>query len=328
MGKELYNEMKKICSSSPLPCTILSVEKKENGQCGDIKYFAINEPFKRSFYVLLLQGKDAPQIDYDTFDQYIEGKPYTAHLPKEPKFEEIIFNAAWKGEAVRTYVDTTKMYGHWTEDIVLPLNCDHEDNIAYCQFMYTVNKTMDTDKYSSLAPDVSNFIIKTCLELNEDRDFITNMNIVSREIREYTNSFTCSMLTLDKKNRTFSVLSESVLNNMYSVKEVFKDFPYEIIEGWEKLIEHTNAIIITDEEGMQTYESLHPEWVATLRRDNVKSLCLVPFTHRGEILGYLYIANFDINETMRVKETIEIISFFLSSELANYQLIDAASHLQ
>lgn len=324
MKSGLYQDLKHIATSSPLPCAILSVEKNEDGSCGDIKYFAINEPFKRNYLVLLLKGETGQHFNYDTFDEYIEGKSYTTHLPKEPKFDELIFSAAWKGEPIRTYVDTTRMYSHWTEVIALPLNCDHDDNISYCQFMYTVNKNMETDKYASLAPNDANFVIRTCLELNEDREFRTNMNIVAREIREYTNSFTCSMLILDRKNRSFEVLSESVLNNMYSVKEVFDTIPYDIIENWENLLARTNSILITNEHDFSTYEEADPDWVATLRRDNVKSLCLLPFTHRGEILGYLYIANFDISETLRLKETIELISFFLSAELANYQLIDKA----
>ncbi len=327
MGTDLYYEMKKLASSSPLPCTILSVEKKENGECGEIKYYAINEPFKRSFYVLLLEDEEANKINYDEFDNYIEGKPYTQHLPKEPKFEELVFKAAWQGEATRTYVDTTKMYGHWTENIYLPINCDHADNISYCQFMYTINKNMDAAKYSLLAPDVSQFVIKACLELKEERDFITNMNVVCREIREYTNSFTCTMITVDKHNRTFDILSESVLNNLFNVKDIFSEFPYEMIESWETLFKHTNSVIITNEQDMAIYEEILPDWVKTMRRDNVKSLCLVPLTRHTKIFGYLYIANFDINETMRIKETIEIISFFLSSELANYQLIDKAGLL-
>ncbi len=321
MGKDLHKEMKKLASASPLPCTILSVEKTDEGLVGEINYFAVNEPFKRSFYVLLQQSNNINNIDYDTFDDYIEGKSYTTYIPKEPKFEDIVFKCAWNGEPIRTYVDTTKIYGNWTEIILMPISCEHDDNVAYCQFMYTINKQMEPDKYVMLSPEISSFVIKTCLELNEDRDFLKNLSDVTKEIREYTNSFSCAMISIDRDLQTFSVLSESVLNDMFNIKEIFKDMPYEIIECWDGLLKVTNSIIIKNEQDMLMYEDKSPKWVATLRRDNVKSLCLVPFIRHGEIIGYLYIANFDISETSRFKETMELISRFLSAELASYQAV-------
>lgn len=319
MGNELYNEMKRLAAASPLPCTILSVERKENNEVGAIKHFAINEPFKRSFYCLFQQSNNINNISYDSFDSYIEGKSYADFIPQEPKFEDIVYRCAWNGEPIRTYVDTTMQYGNWTEIMLMPINCEHDDNVAYCQFMYTLNKTMDPNKYADVSPEISSFVIKTCLELNEDRDFIKNLNDVTREIREFTNSFACAMISIDRELQTFNIISESVLNDMFSIKEIFKDFPYEYIECWDELLTTTNSIIIKDEHDAMVYAEKAPEWIATLERDNVKSLCLVPFKKHRDIIGYLYIANFDILETNRLKETMELISRFLSTELANYQ---------
>ena len=323
MGKELYRDLKKLASASPLPCAILSVEKTKDGNCGEVNYFAINEPFKRSFYCLLQQTNNINSISYEQFDSFIEGKSYASFLAKEPKFEDIVFKTAWHGEPIRTYVDTTRAYGSWTEIILMPINCEHEDNVSYCQFMYTLNKSMDPDKFAMVSPEISSFVIKTCLELNEDRDFIKNLNDVAREIREYTNSFACSLISIDREMHTFKIVSESVLNDMFSIKEIFKDLPYEIIESWDELMEGTNSIIIKDESDMHHYEEKSPFWAATLRRDNVKSLCLVPLVRHKETIGYLYIANFDIAQTSQYKETLELISGFISTELASYQSTEA-----
>ncbi len=321
MATKIYDELKNLINYYPLPSMILSVEKNPDGSCGDIRFFAVNEPFKRSFYVVFAEKNNFQDVNYDELDKFIEGRLYTDFIPKEPKFEDIAFRSAWQGDHIHTYVDTTMMYGYWTEDLLLPISCAHDDNVAYCNFMYSLSKEMDAETYSNVSPDISNFVVKTCLEMNSERDFISNMNIITKDLREFTDSFTACMISVDRKNRSFEVISESILNNMFSAREVFQDSPFEMLECWDDLLKETNGIIIKDEMDMLVYEDLAPEWVATLRRDNVKSLCLFPFKHDKEILGYLYIANFDTAETMRLKKTVELVSYFLSSEFANYQLL-------
>ena len=320
MQNEQYNKLKELASASPLPCAILSVEKTANNRIGSINYICVNEPFKLTFYCQLQSiSNNTDTLDYSTFDEYLQGKSYTEFMPREPKFDKIAFDCAWNNEPTRTYVDTTRTLSCWSEFILMPISYEHEDNIAYCQFFYIMNKQMNPGKLSLMSPDVSQFIIKSCLELNEDRDFIESLNNVTKEIREYTNSFSCSMISINKDAKDFSILSESVLNNMFSVKEIFKDFPFEIMDAWSELFAETNSLIIKDEQDMEIYESKAPLWVSTLKRDNVSSLCLVQLTHHDNTIGYLYIANFDISETSRVKETMELLAHFLSSELANYQ---------
>jgi diguanylate cyclase (GGDEF)-like protein len=59
----------------------------------------------------------------------------------------------------------------------------------------------------------------------------------------------------------------------------------------------------------------------------IKSLVLVPFEHQGDIIGYLYITNFDVNHVMRIKETLELLSFFISAEVANHLFLERLEYL-
>ena len=197
MGNNLYSLLKQTANLSSLPCTIMSVEKKSDGTCGDIRFFAINDIFKRSYYDMFIEQEGNKKVTFEDFDEVIEGQLYTAHLPKEPKFEDICFRAAWGKEHIHTYVDTTKMYGYWTEDILLPVNCEHDETIAYCQFMYTLNKEMDTGKFSAVSPDISSFVIKVCLEMRNENAFSNNMDIITHDLREYANSEAACILTVD-----------------------------------------------------------------------------------------------------------------------------------
>ncbi|WP_034446783.1 sensor domain-containing diguanylate cyclase [Butyrivibrio sp. AE2032] len=328
MAKLTYELLKQSAELSPIACSVLSVEKKPDGNCGEIRFYAINEIFKSNYYNLFAASAEGEKPDYDRFQEAIEGQLYTAHLPKEPNFEDVCFRAAWKKEYINTYVDTTRMYGFWTQDILLPVAGETDDpNIAYCQFMYTLNKEMDSGKFASVSPDIASFVIKSCLELRNENAFEESMEAVTADLREYTQSFAASIVTIDKDFRSFEVISGSVENDVLDIKEIFSHFPYEIVESWEKLVKETNSIIIKDEADMQFIESKAPEWVATLRENNVTALVLVPFIHQGEIIGYLYITNFDTDHLIRVKETIELVAYFLSSEVANHLFLQRLEYL-
>ena len=286
MRKLTYELLKDLAEASTIPCTILSVERLPNGKCGEIRFYAINEIFKKSYYDLFAETEGTPLPEYESFEETIEGQLYTAHLPKEPNFEDVCFRAAWKKEYIHTYVDTTRMYGYWTQDILLPVAGQSDDpSIAYCQFMYTLNKEMDTGKFATVSPDIASFVIKACLELRNENKFNDSMDIVVGDIREYTDSYAACLLTFDSDLKKFEVISYSVRNNEMNIKSIFADFPYEIVESWSGLVKETNSIIIKDENDMALVETKAPKWVKTLRDNKVVSLCLVPLIHQQEIIG-------------------------------------------
>ncbi len=328
MEKLTYEYLKRVSNLSPIACAIMSVRKDPDGSCGEIRFFAVNDVFTKNYYDMFATDEVGDKPGFDDFEKTIEGQLYTAHLPKEPNFENICFKAAWGGEYINTYVDTTKMYGFWTQDIINPINGITDDpDIRYCSFMYTLNKEMDTGKFATVSPDIASFVIKACLELRNDNDFEPSMQKVTEDLRSFTDGYACSILTIDKDFRTFNVMTSDVRNNELDIKAIFSKFPYEIVESWEKVLAETNIIIIKDGHDMDFVETKAPEWVKTLRDNNVETLVLVPFIHRREILGYLYISNFDINLIGRVKETLELVSFFLTAEVANHFFLERLEYL-
>lgn len=327
MKTPTYNLLKQFVNLAPAPCTALAVERKPDGTCGEIRFFAVNDAFKRSFYDLFIKTTGKEPASIDELDSFIEGQPYTLTISKEPKFEEICFKSAWNKEYIHTYVDTTGMYGYWTEDFLIPCDCDHEENISYCYFIYQLNREMDTGKFSAVSPDISSYVIKACLELRNENEFYSSMNVVIKDLREYTDSFNACILTVDSERKTFEIISESVKNNVHSIKDYFKNFPYEIIASWEKLVKGTNNIIIRDENDMDYYETLAPDWVKTMKEEHVKNLCLSPFVHHGEIIGYLYLTDFDGSNLARIKEIVELLSFFLTAEVANHTFLEKLEYL-
>jgi diguanylate cyclase (GGDEF)-like protein len=181
---------------------------------------------------------------------------------------------------------------------------------------------MDSGKYSIISPDIASFVIRTCINLRKEEDFYSSMAIVTTDIREFTDSFAASIMTISKDFDTFEVVSGSVRNNAIDVRDVFDKIPYEVVESWETVISDTDCVIVRNEDDMKYLETKAPAWVKTLRENDVKSLCLVPFIHQNTIIGYLYITNFDTTNITRYKDTIQLVSFFLSSEAAHHLFID------
>ena len=98
---------------------------------------------------------------------------------------------------------------------------EKEPNEAFCQFMYTLNKEMDTNKYSGVSPDIAAFVIKTCLELRNENDFYSSMDIVTRYIREYTDSAAASVMSYQPDLEKYEVVSDATDNPQISLKKIF-----------------------------------------------------------------------------------------------------------
>lgn len=303
MADNNYALFKSIVNMCDMPCCIFSVEKNDDGSCGKIIMVATNAAFS-------MTGEE------------VEGQEYTYKLPRDTKFEEIVFQSAWNGQHYHDYVDTRRLYGFWTENDFVPLIHDEDSKVGYCQYMYTLTKELDSGKYSIISPDIASFVIRTCINLRKEEDFYSSMDVVVRDIREFTDSFAASILTISKDFDTFEVISGSVRNNALNIRDVFSTIPYEVVESWESVISDTDCIVVRDELDMRYLETKAPAWVKTLRENNVSSLCLVPFIHQNTIIGYLYITNFDTKNVVRYKDTIELVSFFLSSEAAHHLFID------
>ena len=331
MASNLYEQMKTLANSFTLPCAIFSVEKNTDGSCGKVRFFAINDLFTKGYYDLFAVDHDVSSIDLATFHTQIEGKPYYTQIPKEPNFEDICFRAAWGKEHIHVYVDTTKIYGFWTEDILMPISFSpNDENVSYCIFMYTLNKEMDTGKYASIPPDVSSFVLKTCLELRNEKDFYSSMDIVTSDLREYTDSFVACILSLNKEKKTFEIISEDMRERdrlPYTVRDIFSNIPYKIVASWEKALSKTNSIIIKNTHDLNALEKKAPELVGTLKEHEVYTLALVPFIHQGEIIGYLYLTGFETENLVKVKEVIELVAFFITSEVANHLFMEKLEYL-
>lgn len=186
--------------------------------------------------------------------------------------------------------------------------------------------SLDTmfDKFyeKDLSPALSSFIIRTCLSMRKEADFQSSMNRVAKDLREYTDAYAACIMTISRDLYKFNVVGQCVKNNEVNLQNVFDKIPYDVIETWEEMILENDSIVITDPSQMDQYEKRSPDWVKTLKDNGVETLCLVPFIHQNMIIGYMYVTNFQKEALPRIKETIELMSAFVSAEAAHHLLIE------
>ncbi len=213
MSVQNYDNFKILVNMCTIPCAVLSVEKKDDGTIGDIVMVATNDLFS-------MTGEN------------VEGQLYTYKLPKDPKFETILYNAAFNNEHYSSYIDTTRIYGYWTENIIIPLSHEEGSNIGYCQFSYSLTKEMDAGRYSIIAPDIASFVLRTCLNLRKEDDFYMSMDVVAKDIREFTDSFATGVITVSRELDSFEVVGGAVRNGALSINDIFARIPFEVFDSW------------------------------------------------------------------------------------------------
>lgn len=152
-------------------------------------------------------------------------------------------------------------------------------------------------------------------------------NVIS-EIRQICKAECCTVLLLNNDEENYSILATDFRENS-SIKRVteFKDF-YDIASSWIDMIGSENdCVIIQDKNDIDYYSRVNNPWYLTLVEAGVESVVLFPLRQGHEILGFIWATNFDTNDTMRIKETLELTTFFVSSYIARYKVLKRLKHM-
>ena len=174
-------------------------------------------------------------------------------------------------------------------------------------------------RFGAASLSTVSFVVKSCVKLMETGDFTENVQAVLWDIMKESQSDAVRILLLDpkeKKASLFADVNEETCDD--SRRESVISLDYEMVAGWEMLTDGNQAIMIQDEESMNELEAKAASWVATMRKDGVKRICLIPLRRADRTLGYLYACNFNEQRASRTKELVELVSYFLGSEIESY----------
>lgn len=286
---------------------IVSVEFFPDGTYGNIRVVA---------------GNKAHCDDMASLNHPFEpGCPYEACFPKNPNFEEHCYCCVHEGKPLHAYVDLYMM-GLWLNMFLLPLDSDQE-NIGYCIYCYDVTPKADSSAMADLSADTAADVLKACIKLRGSGDIKHAFQDVVEDIRQICGSDHCCILLTDDEKCTCSIFAESLRrgSSLYPMARYIEGF-YTITETWPDTLAGSTCIILKDERDMDKLREQNPVWSASLDYAGVKSVVLFPLRHGGKLLGYMWALNFNIDDVIKIKETLELTTFFIASEIASYKLLN------
>ena len=303
-----------VDSISTAAC-VVSVEKISDDNYGTIRIVTGNRIYIDSIEkpmggVEMLVGKFVPNSEY------------TNYLNRDLNFEDSCFNAAVKKKCLHAYAHPAR-FDVWFNMSFIPLGPD-DGNICYCLYIMEVSFKHDAKRMSTISSDIATSVLETCIKLRSPDDFRVTMNDVCEDIRELCDSEHCCILLMDHDNRKCSVLCEAFSKDtdLIPMENYVDDAFYDIADSWKDTIAGSNCLIVKNEHDMEVVKERNPEWYKSITSAGGKTIVLFPLIFKNEHLGYMWAINFNSEAADTIKETLELTSFVLASEIYSYQMID------
>lgn len=294
---------------------IISVETKEDGTYGDIRIVTGNAPYIASIEV---PNEALPEM---LTQKFIPNSLYQKYIPKDLNFEDFCYRCAVLKQPLHTYVHPER-FDFWFNIFMIPLGS--KGNIHYCTYSQMISKSADSEEMSNTSASIASDVLNTCIKLSGTSNFQHTMDEVISDIRKLCDAQSCVILLTDHEARTCTALCES--RNAYSMlpsmKGVLREGFYDLTVSWKDTIGGSNCLIAKNKNEWDYVKEKNPAWYESLMKSHVESIVLFPLLSNNEILGYIWACNFDTENTVKIKQTLELTTFFVASEIANQRLMD------
>ncbi|MBO7473907.1 MAG: GGDEF domain-containing protein, partial [Ruminococcus sp.] len=299
---------KLIDSFSSMAC-VVSVERKNGGEYGDTRLVAGNKLFiDMAEHPAYITNPDASPR------KFVPNSLYDVYLPKAPDFESMCYRSAVLKKTVHTYIHPN-MTNLWFVLYTIPLDYA-EGDISYCIYSTEQCSINDIELAPSGSQGIANDVLKTCIRLRGASDFRKAMNEVIDDIRNICDASVCTLMLMNLDQGSCSILASSRKKN--SGVRTISDYDniYDIAVSWIDTISEGDCVIISNDKDMEYLRNANYMWYKAIVELGVSSIVLFPLRHNKELLGYIWASNFDTENSRRIKDTLELTTFFLSSEIA------------
>ena len=298
---------------------ILSVERTDDGRYGEIRIVAANQKFQD--WLAEYENATGKSIEFRL------GMPYDEMLPKDLNFEDQCYRSAIQKKPVHTYFHPLRS-NHWINIFAMPIAYE-EGSCCYCTYTMEQSALADIDLMSTNYVETSADVLKTCIKLydNDTSDFEITVKEIIHDLRVICDAAVCTLMLMNFDDGTCSVLATSIKEGSILKRATqFTNF-YDIALSWLDTIGDSGCLIIKDEKDMQYISQVNNPWYLTLEEAGVDSVVMLPLRYHQEVFGYIWATNFDTRNTMRIKETLELSTFFLSSAIVVYKTFKSLEHI-
>ncbi len=296
------------------PTCVVSVDKTEDGGYSDIRIIAGNKKYLEM--IDMRMSEEAPEQKCS----FVSGALYTEYFPQNRSFEDVCYQASVEKKEIHTYAHLSNI-DLWLDLYVIPIDYN-EGNTFYCYYIATASGNEDAILNRVGTSDTANDVLKTCIKLHKSDNLEETMKDVIAEIRQICDAEGCTILLTNDEEAECSILAADFRPGSV-IKQVteFEQF-YDIASSWKAMLgEELDCIIISNQSDMDYYSKINRPWYDTLVEAGVESVVLFPLRQGGEIIGFIWATNFDTDKTMRIKETLELTTYFVSSHVARYKVI-------
>lgn len=304
-----------IVDSIPTAACVVSVEKQENDNYGKIRIVTGNRPYLDSI------ERPAAQLTMLT-QKFIPNSEYTNYLTRDLNFEDSCYNAAVKKKLLHAYAHPAR-FDVWFNMSFIPLFPDDGD-LCYCMYIMEINFKPDAKRLSTISAEIASAVLETCIKLRSAENFKDTMRSICKDIRDLCDSEHCCILLMDTEKRKCSVLCEAFSQDtkLLPMETYVDDAFYDIAYSWIDTIAGSNCLIVKNAHDMEVVKERNPVWVQSITSAGGKTIVLFPLEFKGDLLGYIWAINFSADAADSIKETLELTSFVLASELYSYRMMD------
>ena len=294
---------------------VISVEKREDGSCGEIRIVTGNASY--------IESIEHPAGNYQMLTNKFEPNSiYTKYLTRDLNFEDFCFRSAVMRKCLHSYVKPDRIPA-WFNMTFMPL-AQIDGNIYYCTYTMEINFEANTERLSTLSGELASAVLETCIKLRGSNDFQATMNDIINDLGKLCKAEHCCVFLMDTYERRCAVLCEAFGegSKLLPMETYVDDKFYDIADSWEGTIAGSNCLIVKNERDMEVVKERNPIWYESLTNAGVKNIVLFPLKNRDELLGYIWTINYDPEEAPKIKETLELTTFILGSELGNHLLLE------
>lgn len=161
-------------------------------------------------------------------------------------------------------------------------------------------------------------IIRNCMTLMRVGDLKESVNMVIENLVEISGARNASLLLVDDENRKAVKYCECISDSM-DISKMPGDghIPYEVVKTWQKMLAGKDSLIISNDEEREESTKRSPALAAMIERNGMKSVCMLPLRRGEEVFGFMYVVNFDTKRVKDTKDLLELMSFFIATEIFN-----------
>ncbi|MBQ7989777.1 MAG: sensor domain-containing diguanylate cyclase [Oscillospiraceae bacterium] len=308
-------DYQKYVDGFELTTCIISVERFPDGGYGNIRIVAGNKA-----YIDSIENPFNGASSHMLNNKFIPGSPYEKYIPKDLNFEQTCFRCAFEKKPVHTYLKPDR-FDCWINQYIMPVHSDEPD-IGYC--CYTLDVTMEADAalMTNVSASTASSVLETCIKLRGSSDFKSAVTEVIANICEYCGAQKCDLLLTDLRQGSCVCIAESVEGRITEIPEGKYDNArfFDIVKTWGDTIAGSNCLILKDPRELEILKERNPVWYESLRTAGVDSIVLFPLVRNAETVGYIWATNFDPSRAQKIKDTLELTTYFIAAEIANFQL--------